>query len=296
MSKDKHLTGEVCNKKNTPKISLFSKHLHWIGWEGMAQTAAEIGFDGLDLTVRPDGHVKPEQVEEDLPKVVEICHKAGVEVVMLATIIRDIAEPETEKTIKTATALGIKNYRMNWYHYDETKSIDNNLAEFKAKMKGLAAMNAHYKIKGAYQNHDGTWFGAPVWDLAQVLTEINSPWLGCQYDICNATIEGSKSWPLALELLSPFVHSIDIKDFIWQKSNGSWHVKYVPFGQGMVDFSTFFKQLNALNVEAPFSLHLEHDLGGAEKGMPHLTIPEEEVVAAISRDLKLLKAIYIPTT
>ena len=31
-----------------------------------AQIAAELGFEGLDLTVRPKGHVLPENVEADL--------------------------------------------------------------------------------------------------------------------------------------------------------------------------------------------------------------------------------------
>jgi hypothetical protein len=33
----------------------------------MAKAATEIGFDGVDLTVRPKGHVLPDNVEKDLP-------------------------------------------------------------------------------------------------------------------------------------------------------------------------------------------------------------------------------------
>ena len=37
----------------------------------MSKVVAEMGFDGVDLTVRPQGHVLPERVEADLPKAVE---------------------------------------------------------------------------------------------------------------------------------------------------------------------------------------------------------------------------------
>src|SRR5690348_4871884 len=50
------------------KISVFSKHFQWTGWDEAARLAADIGFDGLDLTVRDGGHVLPERVEQDLPK------------------------------------------------------------------------------------------------------------------------------------------------------------------------------------------------------------------------------------
>jgi len=60
------------------KISIFSKHLQWLDYRGMAQTAAEIGFDGIDLTVRAGGHVLPARVQEDLPKAAKAVRKGGL--------------------------------------------------------------------------------------------------------------------------------------------------------------------------------------------------------------------------
>ena len=44
------------------KIHIFSKHLQFLIYKDMAEAAAEMGFDGIDLTVRPNGHVLPERV------------------------------------------------------------------------------------------------------------------------------------------------------------------------------------------------------------------------------------------
>jgi sugar phosphate isomerase/epimerase len=179
-------------------ITIFSKHLHWLDLKEMAETAASMGFDGIDLTIRPNGHVEPEKVEDQLPRAVEICKKVEIDIVMVCTTIQDISQSFTENILKTASELGIKYYRMDWYHYDKTIGIDENLENFLLKMQDLAGMNEHYKIKGAYQNHDGTWYGAPVWDLGVNLRKINSDWLGVQYDILNASIEGTNSWLLLL--------------------------------------------------------------------------------------------------
>jgi L-ribulose-5-phosphate 3-epimerase len=49
------------NDKEAFKISIFSKHLQWLDYKGMAKVLSEIGFDGTDLTLRPGGHVLPER-------------------------------------------------------------------------------------------------------------------------------------------------------------------------------------------------------------------------------------------
>jgi len=272
-----------------PLITVFSKHLHWLDLELMAETAANIGFNGVDLTVRPDGHVSPEKVEDELPRAVAACKKAGLEVVMICTSIQDAAEPLTEKILKTAGLLGIKYYRMGWYHYDPKADTHENLKNIKAKMIDLAQINEHYNIKGAYQNHEGNWFGAPVWDLAITLREINSEWLGSQYDILNASIEGTYSWLLGFNFIAPYIHTIDIKDACWTKKSAEWFLDYVPLGKGNVDYPQFFKLLREHNIDVPFSMHFEYDLGGAEIGARHLTIPEKEVIMSMKTDLNLLK-------
>ena len=93
-------------------INIFSKNLHWLDYSGMAAAAAEMGFEGIDLTVRPAGHVLPERVAEDLPKAVEAVKKAGLNVFMITTAINNADDAHTEAILKTAHALGISYYRM----------------------------------------------------------------------------------------------------------------------------------------------------------------------------------------
>ena len=57
--------------KESFKLNVFSKTLQFLEINKMVNLAAEMGFDGIDLTVRPKGHVLPENVEKVLPKAVE---------------------------------------------------------------------------------------------------------------------------------------------------------------------------------------------------------------------------------
>jgi hypothetical protein len=70
------------------EISVFSKTLHWIkDYSTLANTVAEMGFDGIDLTVRPEGHVLPERIETDLPKAVLAAQKAKIKIPLMVTSI-----------------------------------------------------------------------------------------------------------------------------------------------------------------------------------------------------------------
>jgi sugar phosphate isomerase/epimerase len=122
-----------------------------------------------------------------------------------------------------------------------------------------------------------------------VLKEINSVWLGSQYDIYHATVEGANTWPVGLKLISPFIRSIDIKDFKWIEKDGKMISTAVPLGEGMVDFRRFFRFLKEYNLEIPVSLHYEYPLGGAENGASKLTIDSNNVVSAMKKDLSSLK-------
>jgi L-ribulose-5-phosphate 3-epimerase len=277
------------------KISVFSKHLQWLDYKQMADALVEIGFDGADLTVRPGGHVEPEKVEQDLPKAAEALAKNGKKIYMITTAIDNAGDPLTEKILKTMGSLGIKHYRMGWGHYENAKTVEENITSMKAKLENLARLNEKYSISGEYQNHsgvarEGIYFGGAIWDIAEVLKAVNSKWLGSQYDVYHATVEGANTWPVGLKLISPYIRSIDIKDFEWIKEEGKPRSESVPLGTGRVDFKTYFSMLKELNLNVPISIHYEYPLGGAENGATKLTIKSEDVIAAMKRDLKTLKS------
>jgi L-ribulose-5-phosphate 3-epimerase len=93
------------------KICVFSKHFQWTSVAEAAAIASDIGFDGVDLTVRAGGHVLPERVEVDLPAAVEAVRRAGLTVPMISTEITSVQTPHAEAMLKTASQLGIRQYR-----------------------------------------------------------------------------------------------------------------------------------------------------------------------------------------
>lgn len=255
-------------KKEPFSLHVFSKHLQFLDYDQMAEAAAEIGFDGVDLSVRPGGHVLPENAARDLPKAVSALQSQGLQAKMMTTALTNPDEVINQELLSTASELGIHYYRTNWLKYPENANIPEQMVECRKKLAKLAKYNQKLGLYGAYQNHSGRdYVGAPVWDLAAILAEINSAHLGNQYDIRHATVEGGNAWPLGLQYIRPHINSLVIKDFRWEKKEGKWQVHNTPIGEGMVDFAAFFKMLKTLEITAPVSVHYEYDMPEHNKSL-----------------------------
>lgn len=174
--------------------------------------------------------------------------------------------------------------------FDPKKSIPQNLDDHKIIFEKLEKLNRKYGVNGNYQNHSGTRVGGPVWDLYHLLKDCDPEFIGVQYDVRHATVEGGVSWPLGMKLLAPWIQTIAIKDFVWFKdADGKWKIKNLPLGEGMVDFKTYFQLYKSLNIEAPISIHYEYDLGGAEHGHKTTTMSLPEIKSWLKKDLMFLK-------
>jgi sugar phosphate isomerase/epimerase len=275
---------------NTPfdrlKIHIFSKHLQFLNYHDMAEAVAEMGFDGIDLTVRPDGHVLPERVENDLPKAVEAMRKVGIAPLMMVTAVDDADNGTDKKLLEVAAKLGFQYYRMNYFYYPEETTITESLKQFQQKIKDLSLLNKELGLTGCYQNHAGKPVGSDIWELWELLKQADKKYMGLQYDIRHAVVEGGLSWQKGLRLVEPQIKTLAIKDFIWSKKNGKWNTEDVPTGEGMVDFKTYFKLLKQYQVNVPVSLHFEYSLGGAEHGATKLSCDKQMVFNAMKRDLQ----------
>ena len=278
-----HSTSPTCFASD-PKICIFSKCLQWLKYTDLAEFAADAGFDGIDLTVRKNGHVLPENVVKDLPKAVKAVEDGGLKVYMITTDIADIHEPHTAAIIQTAARLGIKYYRTNWYNYDSAISIPANIEVFKRRLAGLSKLNRQYNVEGVYQNHAGHYFGASVWDLWLAIKDLES--ISCQYDIRHATVEGTSSWETGFELIHQKINTIAVKDFTWQQQGTKWNAKSVPLGEGIVDYTAYLKMVDKYRISGPASMHFEYPLGGAEEGARTITLSREDFKKAIIKDLR----------
>lgn len=237
------------------EICTFTKPLQSLSYTELARAIAKIGLDGIEAPVRPGGHVLPEKVEEDLPKLVEALKAEDLSLTLLTSAINEVSEEQhTEKLLRTAAGLGIKRFRMGYYKYDLDRPIAPQVDEFVPRYRDLVALCREIGIKPIYQNHSGkNYFGGPIWDLAEVLEEFDPAHAGVAFDIGHATVEGAKAWPLNFARIRSHIDTVYIKEPGWKDN----HLEWGPVGSGCVD-PAFFAQLKKSGFQGPISLHVEY--------------------------------------
>ncbi|MEY3773048.1 MAG: hypothetical protein RL067_1062 [Verrucomicrobiota bacterium] len=265
-----------------PEVSLFTKHLVGLPFDRVADVVAEIGVAGIEAPVRPGGHVEPARVEEDLPRLAEALKRRGLAIAMVTTGINEVsAATRTEAVLRTARALGIPRFRMNWYAYDGRRSPWTQLDEIRPKLRDLVQLAREIGIQPCYQNHSGPKFvGAGVWDMAMLMREHPATDLAWAFDIMHATIEGSTSWPTELELARERLGMAYFKNFTWE---GKGH-RPAALADGVVG-PAYVERLKRAGFAGPVCLHVEYLPEKAPKDEAYL----RQAVAASRRDLATLR-------
>ena len=276
------LLARPATAKEKLKVAIFSKHLAFVQGAELAKAAADLGFDAVDITVRKGGHIEPQRVKEELPGLVAILRKQGLEVPMVTTDIADAETPFAEDILRTASELGIRNYRSGGFKYAADQPIPAQLDAFHTRLAGLAKLNAKYQACAMYHTHSGVGLvGAPIWDLHIIMKDLDPKLIGINYDIGHATIEGGLGgWIASYRVAGAHVRGIAVKDYVWNKdARGRWREQWCPLGEGMVHFPEFFQMVAASDFSGPLQVHYEYPMA---KDQP-------KIYAAMKRDLVTLR-------
>ena len=198
------------------KVDAYSRHLQWLRTaDQVAEAVVEMGFDGVDVTVRPyPGHVNPEKVAQELPPFVSILRKRGLQVVTITCPITDADSPHAEEILQTASSLGITHYWWGTFRYEQGKPVMPQLEALKPRVAKLAALNAKYKMTAMYHTYSGSGtVGAAIWDLLHVLKEFDPKQVGFHYDTGHMTNAGGNgTWALSMRAAGPYIAGISAKD------------------------------------------------------------------------------------
>ena len=248
----------------------FTKPFQKATFDRTAEIVADVGWSGIELPLRAKGQIEPERVEEDLPKLVEVLKKRNLNVGLITTDIVGVDTPHAEKVLRTAKALGITRYRTGYYRYDSKVSPHKQLADIKPKVRDLAALNRQIGTRGGMQNHSGAGMvGCAVWDIFELVRDLDPADFGICFDIGHATLEGGSSWPVEARLMEPWLTCVYVKDFAWERGTKGFESKWGPLGNGMIR-REFFEWLKKSTYRGPISLHVEYISGDTPENLAQM--------------------------
>lgn len=266
-----------------PKFCFFSKHLSDLSVPDLAAAVIDMGYDAIDLTVRPGGHVLPEKVTDDLPRALDTIRSKGTSVAMITTGLVSPTEPTARPILQAAAKAGIKLVKPGYWKY-ALKDVRAEISSMAKDVAGLATLAKEYGVEIGVHNHTG-YIGASIWDLAPHMDALDAHSVGYYFDPRHAVVEGGGvGWKTATLLVAPRLKMIAVKDFYWEKQGGTWKIKSCPIGEGMVDWPWFTSTIVASKFAGPISQHFEYEIPGATKADV-----AKNTIAAGKRDLAFIR-------
>src|SRR5262245_23168293 len=108
---------------------LFTDNLADLSLRDACIGAKRAGFAGVDLTLRPGGHVKPEEAEVGLAEARRIADETGVAIPMASTAITSAASPHAESIFAAAAHYGVRRLKLGYWPYEPFGTLARQLRQ-----------------------------------------------------------------------------------------------------------------------------------------------------------------------
>ena len=248
--------------------------------EKLCELMKGAGYDGIQWTVRKGGHVEPAEAAANLPRLVKIAESFGLKCRSICTDIAanaaglpGVTPPGAETVLKVAADCGIEMFRPAYFFYDaKTETFSQSLDRIRGGFAALARLAARTGVKATYQNHS-SWgpsvFGGLVWDVYECIRDLDPADIGLEYDPMHAFFETNLSWSHGLELVAPWIASVDLKDFHYrldEKNPKKMKKQMVAAGDGVVPWAEAKSLFDANGVRPLYVLHFEYDFDKTDLG------------------------------
>ncbi len=290
-----------------PGLDAYSRYLHWLRTPSeIAQACVELTCKSLLLSVgEGSAHVPISEVTTELPRFVNALRAEGIEVYQIRGGNQTDVDADVERLVATMSDLGITTYWLGTDRYDFNQPIMPQLDAIKRKVEKFVALNERHGTKIQYHTRSGgTSVGSVVWDHLYIMADFDPRYVGIHWDTGHMSNHGAM-WETLFRTAVPYISTISWKDRrpvqdpqfqagqITHSIRGlGWGYEDVALGTGWVDFFRYGEILREIGYTGLMDLQAEYEnsLGGANHGNTEITLPREQVLGAIKRDVLTVRA------
>ena len=273
------------------KFVLFTDDIRDLSIRDACRAAKKAGFDGLDLTLRPGGHVVPENAGPGLAEAHQVADEEGFAISMATTAITAADALYAEQVID-AVHFRIPAIKLGYWHYQPFGTAMKQFDEARRKLEGIIRLARRYHVRPCVHLHSGKLIAnTPL--IYQLLKDFSPDDVGAYVDTMHMTVEGGDAgWEMALDLVKPWVALVGVKNFLFHPTKRDefglpiYEPRITPLAEGMVRLPAFFKRLKEIGYDGIVSLHSEYRGDNSLRRMNTAQIIEQSAA-----DLKFLKGI-----
>ena len=192
------------------QFSVFSKPWKTQSLAELGELVRTLGYDGVEFPVRPGYQVEPENILRDLPPAAKTLAEFGVQ-------IYSVAGPTDEATIVACAEAGVPIIR-TMARIAPGESYIEAEERYRREYDALLPLLEQHGVTIGVQNHMGRFVTHAV-GLRALLQGFDPRYVAAVWDAAHEALAGS-SPDLALDVLWPHLCMVNLKNAIWQRTNG----------------------------------------------------------------------------
>lgn len=235
-------------------FTVFTKPWREMPLERLIAHVAELGFDGVELPVRPGFQVPPEQARTGLPKAARAFERAGLRII-------SVAGPTDEMIVHACGEAGVPILRtMAAIAPGEGYLVaeERLRRDYDALLPALRASGVTLGV----QNHCDR-FVANALGLQRLLASYDSRYVAAVWDAAHEALSGGLA-EYALDAIWPQLCLVNLKNAFWQRINGPeaevavWRQYWTDGRSGLAHWPTVVAELVRRGYHGPVCLTAEY--------------------------------------
>lgn len=270
------------------KLIVFTKFLKDKSVKELAGLLKSIDAQGADMCVRPGYPVEPKNARKNLPKAAKVFRDNGLSIplITLPGEFTNYKNKFAESIFAACAYSGVGLIKLGYWFFKEKdywKTVDN----VRRSLDGFAKLAEKHSVKVCIHNHAWSTMGMNSCAAMNLVKGFDPRYVGIFADPGHLSLVG-EPLPMALDIAREYICAIAAKDVVRERiikdGRRQWQPRWIPIGEGYVDWHTLIKLLFKMKFTGPISIHGEYE-----------EWDRESVVDLIRMDIRFIRKVMEET-
>ena len=236
------------------KITVFTKPWPEKSLEELADFVAGLGLDGVELPVRPNFQITPEEIGKGLPKAAKIFAARGL-------AIHSVAGPETEAAIAALGETGVPILRV-MAKIDMSIGYMASVENYRKRWDALREALEKHGVTIGVQNHADYFVGSAI-GLVHLIEKYDPKRVGAVLDPAHCGLDGEPD-DMAIDIAWPRLALVNLKSAFWRMKSGpeaedvQWEKHWTTGRFGITSWPKVVSELGRRGYKGAYCLTAEY--------------------------------------
>lgn len=239
------------------ELALFVKPWKTLPLPQLAQHVRALGFNLIELPIRPGFQVEPQNIERDLPAAVELLAEEGVRVLNVTAALA----LDDERLYSACAAAGISMNRVMFTQGNANYWTAE--ADARRQLDAALPLCQRYSVQIGIQNHSRRFVPVNEMGMHNLLKDYDLQYIAAVWDPAHNALEGMDS-DAALDIVSPYLCVVNLKNAFWRLLTGpeaqlaKWQIYWTTGAHGRASWPRVIAKLRAIEYSGPICFSAEY--------------------------------------